>query len=733
MSYKTNPIFNRLKIIKGWKNPYLPTKTLNYTRDISLWFKVYLLLKLFLNLKKIQLLSCEVRFEQQNKKILYLVINKKKNKQKKKRKKKRIFLKKKITPIRKRINSNAKFFFYKNLFFLKQISFWNQNVIQKKILSKFWLTKPKTSNWMNSFEKVMHVRQNFKKTLRFSKKNQRFIPAQHLKLKFSRNKQKQILTQQLKIKKINNIFLAQIFALSQQKKSQLLKKTILNLKEKVAQNQLAIQKMKKIYTFLFHVNKNVQKKKIKRVFYKKTTFHKIQQQKGILLRKTLRSKFLSLNRFRFLKTERPTVLFKLKKNVFQKVSSKKIQFIKKDVFFKELIALNFLIAQLQNKSFSKKNYSLISNKTFQFEKKNGLITENYWKNVFFKKVLKSKFRKIVKKKQFRLFFLKMQLWSLLKRKKKKTRKKVLKIFRKNFKFSLKKQSFQKQIFGQKKIKLKVWKQIKKKSLFLKKNQVLKNYQYRISTKRNSMNYLQFHAKIRLKFLIQDFVQKYFSLSVETKIIHFLNEHKNNNYFRLVFPVRKKKIKNLIKKFRQKNWKQKQIFLTNKFQFLTGKIKNQKVQKKKFLSKISFLRKKDFSVLSRKKTKNARIKNSFKRFKNNKDFRHSFKYFIPTLIHFSRTLEPTFFVSLLAKVLYKAKKQTWMLSTIKDLLKILPFSKNVGYKISLSGRINSSDKSRLIYITRKNVPLQVFDKNMNYAYSQAKTRIGVFGIKMWIYF
>ena len=228
MSYKTNPIFNRLKIIKGWKNPYLPTKTLNYTRDISLWFKVYLLLKLFLNLKKIQLLSCEIRFEQQNKKILYLVINKKKNKQKKKRKKKRIFLKTKITPIRKRINANAKFFFYKNLFFLKQISFWNQNAIQKKVLSKFWLTKPKTSSWMNSFEKVMNVRQNLKRTLNFSKKNQIFIPAPHLKLKFSRNKQKQILTQQLKIKKINNAFFAKIFALSQQKESQLLKTIILN-------------------------------------------------------------------------------------------------------------------------------------------------------------------------------------------------------------------------------------------------------------------------------------------------------------------------------------------------------------------------------------------------------------------------------------------------------------------------------------------------------------------------
>jgi ribosomal protein S3 len=71
----------------------------------------------------------------------------------------------------------------------------------------------------------------------------------------------------------------------------------------------------------------------------------------------------------------------------------------------------------------------------------------------------------------------------------------------------------------------------------------------------------------------------------------------------------------------------------------------------------------------------------------------------------------------------------MLNTIKDILKIIRFGKNVGYKIALAGRINSADKSRLIYITRKNVPLQVFDKNMNFAYSQAKARIGVFGIKI----
>lgn len=84
MSYKTNPIFNRITINKGWKNPYLPTKALNYSRDIALWFKVYLLLKVFLNLKNIQLISSEIRFDQDHKKILYLVINKKGTPKKKK-------------------------------------------------------------------------------------------------------------------------------------------------------------------------------------------------------------------------------------------------------------------------------------------------------------------------------------------------------------------------------------------------------------------------------------------------------------------------------------------------------------------------------------------------------------------------------------------------------------------------------------------------------------------------
>lgn len=70
-----------------------------------------------------------------------------------------------------------------------------------------------------------------------------------------------------------------------------------------------------------------------------------------------------------------------------------------------------------------------------------------------------------------------------------------------------------------------------------------------------------------------------------------------------------------------------------------------------------LKKKDLYMLARKKIKNLRIKNSFKRIKGSKDFRHSFKYFIPALMYFSRTLDPQLLAELLSKVVYKAKKQT----------------------------------------------------------------------------
>lgn len=84
MSYKTNPIANRLRIIKGWKNSLFLTKRLDHIQQIVMWLKLYLFLKGYLALRNIQLLFCEIRYSEKDVPLLYLSINKiKKNKKKK--------------------------------------------------------------------------------------------------------------------------------------------------------------------------------------------------------------------------------------------------------------------------------------------------------------------------------------------------------------------------------------------------------------------------------------------------------------------------------------------------------------------------------------------------------------------------------------------------------------------------------------------------------------------------
>ena len=207
---------------------------------------------------------------------------------------------------------------------------------------------------------------------------------------------------------------------------------------------------------------------------------------------------------------------------------------------------------------------------------------------------------------------------------------------------------------------KIGKSISEINTGLKKNKRIKYYQYRIPYRKIYFNYLKLHTGFQLKYLIQDFVQKYFSVQVEAKIIHVLNAYKNKNYFRLVFPV-KKKNKQLIKKIRIK--KKREIFLTNKLYFatsvqnLTSKNIKKKLQNLVTENTVKLLKKKDLFLLAEEKKKKLRMKNYFGRVKKSKEFKTIFKYFLPALIDFSRTLDPQILADIIAKVIHKAKKQT----------------------------------------------------------------------------
>lgn len=389
MSYKTNPILNRIKINKGWKNPYLPTKTLNYSRDISLWFKVYLLLKFFLNLKKIQLVSFEIRFDQQNKKILYLRINKKGDRKKKRKKKKLALnkiLKKIQTPMLKNRNSGSIFFLYKDLLDFKKLTFWNKNVMQKRVLSKFWLTKPKISTWLNTLEKISVVRQNIRKTFPYSKKKKNFIPTRHLKLEFYTQKQKHLLAQLAKIKKKNLVLSMQFFALAQQKKTKVLQRVIENLKKEIFNNRIQLQKISQVYSFLLYSMKALSsKKKIKRKLKKHNAINSIERQKLKLFWKSFQKRSHSFFRLRFLRKALPGILLNPKKSPFSSIHKQNVSFLKKNTMLKQLLHLNFLVGQMSDSEFLLKNHSLCTH----FNSKSKLGLKTYKQNTSQKILLKN--------------------------------------------------------------------------------------------------------------------------------------------------------------------------------------------------------------------------------------------------------------------------------------------------------------------------------------------------------
>lgn len=744
MSYETNPIQNRIKINKGWKNPYLPIKTLNYPRDISLWFKVYLLLKVFLNLKKIQLISYEIRFDQQNKKILYLRINKKGTQRKKRKKKKSVLnqmLNKVKTPLLKTKNTGAIFFLYKDLIALKNMSFWNKNEMHKKVLSKFWLTKPKSTTWLTSMKKIMVLRQFSTKTRAYLKKNKKYIPIQNIKIKFYTSKQKQILTLISRLKKKNLVLSLKLFTLIQQKKANVLQSLIKNLQKDIFKNQIQIRKINKFYKFFTLSTRNALLIKKNSIYSKHIGFSFMQRHKFNLFWKTLKNKFNSLTQARFLRQELPLVLLNINKDVFKFTAKYNWSFLKKDVLVKKISHLNFLVSQIIKTNCLLKNYFLFRNWNFktQIDKhrykqitNNNSLVSPFEIKYFLQNRLKKSEKNFLKKRKL---FYNIALLLLLRKKKKKRKvklnrfRKKLRAFRKKIKFRRKVNAFGKyQTFWEEKKGF----QLKKVNKHLQKNQNTNYYKYRLPYRKMYFDFLKVITNLRLKYLVQDFVQKYFSVQVEAKIVHILNAHKNQNFFRLVFPLWKKKKNQLIKKKRWNIWNQKQIFLTSQLKLVTTS-KNQvkhKVTKKK---DIKILNKRELLLMAEKKIVKRRMSNYFKRNKGSKDFRYIYKYFIPTLIEFSRSFDPQLLADLLSKVIRKAKKQTWMLKTIKELLQAIQLPRGVGYKIVLTGRINSKKKSRLIYITRNQITLQIFSNPMNFAYSQAEARIGTFGVKIWVYF
>ena len=108
-----------------------------------------------------------------------------------------------------------------------------------------------------------------------------------------------------------------------------------------------------------------------------------------------------------------------------------------------------------------------------------------------------------------------------------------------------------------------------------------------------------------------------------------------------------------------------------------------------------------------------------------------KNLVPSLILFSKYLEPQILADELAKLLTTAKKHAKAIYEFRTILRTLSIKRGFGYKIALIGRINSAVKTRILSITRfnKQNTQQTLSKNVSFATAQIKARIGAFGIKV----
>lgn len=165
MTYITNTTANRLKITKGWKHSKFPEKLNLYSRDNIFFFKLFLFLKAYFNLKKINLVSCDFRIAENYTKLLYLIINNLKNKKKKKPNYRFWYIKQspskfKFSPFR-----NAHFHLMFNLFYLNLTNLKTKFIptlagLSKQKVFKLLYNKPRYKSWINFVKLNLKIRQN---------------------------------------------------------------------------------------------------------------------------------------------------------------------------------------------------------------------------------------------------------------------------------------------------------------------------------------------------------------------------------------------------------------------------------------------------------------------------------------------------------------------------------------------------------------------------------------------
>lgn len=285
-------------------------------------------------------------------------------------------------------------------------------------------------------------------------------------------------------------------------------------------------------------------------------------------------------------------------------------------------------------------------------------------------------------------------------------------------------------------------------------------------------------KYQYKLALQKVLLNFFKMHFEVKIIRPLTQFKNLKLLRLVYPLRRfdrnsKKKQILFKKnLRKLNIKTLPQPINNANKAVKAKdnknIKakavkqNTKEIKKTKSNEIFALRKryilmgnrtKRFAKRNKRNTKSVKKNtyvfrksaNKFKRLRRQELINFSqqrlfsvrrnlmMHSFMPMASLFIKYLNPQLLADHIAKEFEKTKHHKNILYALSNALRALPFARAKGYRISIVGRINSASKSRSYLLKRNVFSRQTFSTKVNFASSQAKARIGAFGIKVWIFY
>jgi len=779
MSYTTNSTANRLKFNKGWKNPSFPEILPLYSRDNVFFFKLYLFLKAYFTLNRTKLLFCDLRTSENYTKLLYLVINSLPKKLKRKKSFKRFNVRKRTSGFKHSKLRNANFRYAVNLLYLnlpnlkKQISAKILPLSKQKVNPIFY-KKTRYNTWINYLTKI----QNLRKTIKIQ--TIPFVPMANNKLNLEQS-------YKFKLKRLKNeiIVLNKFFAtVPVSKEIVILYKTKLNILKKQF-NKLVIGLSK-------YENLDIDNNLVKQDEFYNENIEEVQLDNVIMNfdEKNRHLKFISSDRFSQKSLKKKLFTTNELMNSNQKISIGNYQDWLNRSLIIQLKKTQFDL-NLKQQRTSRRKSKIINIIRINDEKNSIILNDNLYKKFLGRTInayisfLKQN-NDLNTQKSFVKFFnlIKAQQYifghhiynNFIRHTKQTIFNNLQSMLGLNYPTHLDKINvidFRRKRRKKAKFHFKLIKKLRKKSQivnntrtfsnfqlnsavnFEKMSNLIKNFeenykeiskrvkekpnvwQIRESFRKNYKKHVTLLTKYQYKLRLQELLRHYFKMNFEIKVVRPLVQFKNLKFLRLIHPLYRHynpnpqsnaTYKSTLRKFKIKSstiipLRNRYICMTDstkRFSSNTTYTKRNTYVFKKIKDKFQHERKKELLDFTQSRLRDIRRKIMIRNF-------------MPIASLFIKYLNPQLLADFIAKEFERTKHHQAIIYGLANALKSLPFTRAKGYRIAIVGRINSSDKSRSFLINRNVFSRQNFSSKINFASTQARARIGSFGIKVWIFY